>query len=121
MWIVRHIQLFTAAILFVLLMCYPSTVVAIKKNVTVTWSYNNVTTNTMEYRLYYSYYQDMSNKVLACSINDRNATVITCPNVEFKTNTYFVITAVESGAEFYSADKGVTLPYPVINFIYITE
>jgi hypothetical protein len=122
-------KILMSMLLFTLAMCYSTPTGAIKKGVTATWSYNNNTESTLGYNLYCSYYPDMLDKRLACNVVDKNATTIICPNVELKTITYFVISAIELNAEgaaeptyeMPSAVKSITLPNIVNNFAYTSK
>ncbi|MCK9295282.1 MAG: hypothetical protein M0P70_09380 [Desulfobulbaceae bacterium] len=91
------------------------------KSVTIDWAIAD-TTNVTGYKVYYSYWSDMSSKMLACETNDPTVTSLTCANVSIaSTPVYFIIAAVTAQRELTSASETSPAISTVQNFNLLIE
>ena len=108
-------------ILFFLAITTP-TLAHASKSVTINWAMSDKE-NVLGYKMYYSYYSDMRNKMLACEpIYDKNATTLTCHDITInKYPVYFTIAAITSTEELSSSIKTIVTPLgKVQNFVALT-
>ena len=79
--------------------------IAAAKTITIEWDMSD-TSNVTGYKMYYSYSNNMDNKILACETNNPDITSLSCSNITFTSPiSYWTIGAVTSTGELESIPK----------------